>query len=145
MAITSEQQNSIKENCSSIKETLVSLQHTDARHRLNVGRYYEIILNKFIVPLNLRLVDNNTTNAELVANQSNFSETRAKFNNDYIIYQQNLEELVAINCEEEPVKFYEKLETTREKRKAVRQDMAKLKTLADKQMSLVSGLKEKTE
>ncbi len=143
IAITSSQKNAIKDHCSTIKENLVNLQHTDSRARVYLGRYFETILNKYIVPLNLRLVENNTSDSELMENQSNFSTMREKFINDYIDYQKDLENLVAINCADEPEKFYEKLVSTRGKRKVVSQDVVKLKTLAGKQMNLVKSLKEK--
>ncbi len=142
MAVTSSQQKLIKEKCNDIKTSLVNLQHEDSRVRVYLGRYYEIVLNKFIVPLNLRLVENNTSNNNLMESQSNFSVAREKFVNDYISYQQSLEELVAVNCTEEPAKFYEKLVSTRSKRKMVSQDAVKLETLAGKQINLVQSLKE---
>ena len=145
MAISSSQQNAIKNKCSEIKTSLVNLQHEDSRARVYLGRYYEIILNKFIIPLNLRLVENNATDTGLMESQSNFSAAREKFVSDYNIYQQYLEELVAINCVEEPVKFYEKLESTRNKRKIVSQDVVKLDTLVGKQINLVKALEEKTK
>ena len=61
--------------------------------------------------------------------------------NDFIVYQQALEELVRIDCKNEPDRFYEKLEVAREKRKVVNKDVIKLKNLTDEQVKLVEELK----
>ncbi len=127
-------------NCSKIKESLVNLQHADSRTRVYLGRYYETVQNKFIVPLNLRLVENNISDSELVNTQGEFKETRQAFIDDYISYQQKLEELVSINCEEEAPRFKEVLSVTREKRQVVAQDISKLRGLMEKQVQLVNNL-----
>ena len=67
------------------------------------------------------------------------------FNYDYISYQQSLEELVNTNCKTEPEKFYEKLVITREKRKIVKKDAAKMRDLTDEQKKLVEELRNGTE
>ena len=139
--ITTEQKNIIVDHCDAIKDNLKSLQRTDSRARVYLGRYYETILLNFITPLNLRLVENNMSNSKLLDNQANFVNRKSAFNNDYISYQQSLEELVNINCKNEPEKFYEKLLLTREKRQIVNKDASKLKNLTNEQKKLVEELK----
>jgi hypothetical protein len=118
------------------------LQHVDSKRRVDLGKYYESILSKFIVPLNLRLVENNISNSELVENQGDYRAYRQNFIDDYIAYQQSLEDLVATNCEESPATFAEKLTATRAKRKIVATDVVKMKGIIGKQVSLVKKLKE---
>ena len=139
--ITDEQKTTIVDHCDAIKNDLKLLQRTDSRTRVYLGRYYETILVNFITPLNLRLVENNISNTKLLDNQTNFATRRTNFVNDYIVYQQVLEELVNIDCKNEPVKFYEKLVVAREKRNLVNKDVSKLKGLADEQVKLVEELK----
>ena len=139
--LTAEQKSVIMNHCDTIKDSLKSLQRTDSRARVYLGRYYETILSSFITPLNLRLVENNISNPKLLDNQTNFASRRTDFVNDYIVYQQALEELVNTNCKTEPEKFYEKIEVAREKRKAVNKDVAKLRGLVDEQQKLVEELK----
>lgn len=133
--------NTIIDHCDTIKDSLKSLQRVDSRTRVYLGRYYETILTNFITPLNLRLVENNISNTQLLENQTNFANRRNNFVNNFIVYQQALEELVHINCKTEPAKFYEKLLVAREKRKVVNKDAAKLKGMTDEQMKLVEELK----
>ena len=143
LAISETQQNSIVDNCTSIKETLAQIQKTDARARVYLGSYYETILTKFITPLNMRLVENNLSNADLVENQNNLAETRTTFVNDYISYQQNLEELVSIDCKTEPGPFYDKLIKVRQKRKIMEQDTLKMRSLLSGHTKLVNKIREK--
>ena len=86
------------------------MQKNDARTRVHLGGRYETILTKFMTPLNVRLLENNLSNVELVENQNDFAGAKTLFNNDYINYQQDLEELVSMDCKKEPAAFYEKLD-----------------------------------
>lgn len=140
MAITEAQSTAIVDNCSSIKEDLKSLQKADSRARIYLGGYYETILVKFITPLNVRLVENNLSNASLVENQNNFAGGKMVFANDFVNYQQELELLINIDCKKEPESFYEKLKVVREKRKTMVQDVAKMRTLISKHVKLVEDL-----
>ncbi|MBQ3293373.1 hypothetical protein IJG93_03710 [Candidatus Saccharibacteria bacterium] len=142
--ITAEQKTTIVDHCDAMKDSLKSLQRTDSRARVYLGRYYETILSNFITPLNIRLVENNISNTKLLDNQTNFAARRTNFNDDYISYQQSLEELVNINCKSEPEKFYEKLLVTREKRKIVKKDVSKMRGLTDEQKKLVEELRDGT-
>ncbi len=142
-AISEEQKTAIVSRCDTIKEDLKIVQHSDSRARVYLGRYYETILNKFITPLNVRLVENNLFNSDLMNNQNVFTDKRAEFMEDFISYQKTLDELVAVDCKNEPEKFYETLMSARKKRKTVAEDVKKLNSLANKQIGLVKILKGK--
>ena len=133
----------IQDRCDAIHEELKVLQRNDSRARVYLGRYYETILNRFITPLNVRLVENNLSTTSFIDNQNDFNKTRANFMIDYVEYQKGLEELVAMNCKESPEQFYEKLVNVRAKRATVADDTVKLKKLASKHGELVKGLKVK--
>lgn len=145
MAISDSKRESISNNCDSIKNSLINLQHDDSRARVYVGRYYETFLNDYIVPLNMRLVENNITDTDLIALQSDFSKLRQSFVNDYIDYQKGLEELVGTNCKDGADTFYEKLQVTRVKQKNVSNEVVKLRSLLKKQVDLVKKLREEME
>lgn len=143
MAITEAQNTSITKNCDTIKDDLKKIQKEDARVRVYLGGYYETILSKFITPLNVRLVENNLSSAGLVENQNKFAEAKKTFVNDFVVYQQGLEELVGIDCKQKPEEFYNKLEMVRQKRKVMVQDTLKIRNLASEHVRLVEGLKGK--
>ncbi|MBQ8156621.1 hypothetical protein IJ101_02430 [Candidatus Saccharibacteria bacterium] len=140
--LTSSQKTSIVDNCSAIKDSLRAVQREDSRIRVYLGRYYESILTKFVTPLNVRLVENSISDTSLIANQEQFVDRRTVFISDYIVYQQALEDLVSTDCKSEPQKFYDKLEITREKRETVNQDVAKMSELTNRQVKLVTKLKD---
>lgn len=142
-AISVAQENAIVGRCDTIKEKLKAVQYSDSRARVYLGRYYETILSKFITPLNVRLVENNLSDSKMISNQDNFAKTRTAFIVDFVEYQKVLEELVAMDCKTEPEEFYGKLETVREKRKVVANNVARLKKLAVEQVNLTNSLKER--
>ena len=142
-AISEAQKTALVDHCASIKEDLRSLQKADARTRVYLGSYLETALSKFIVPLNLRLVENNLSSADFIENQNDFVAKKSAFINDFISYQQHLEELVAMNCGREPEKFYEKLVKVRDKRAIVERDVLALRTLLSEHVKLVLALGSK--
>lgn len=143
LAITDAQKGAIIDNCSTIKESLKTTQKMDARKRVYLGGRFETILSKYITPLNVKLVEKNLADQDLLENQSNYAEAKTTFSNDFIKYQQALEELISTDCETDPGVFYGKLLTVRERRKVMSLDIAKLKTLTLKNIELVTNLKGK--
>ena len=142
-AISEKQEKAIVTNCDSIIAQLKNVQKDDARTRVHLGGRFEAILTRFMTPLNVRLIENNITNTELVENQSGFSDAKTLFTTDYVNYQQELEKLVAMDCKKEPSNFYESLEKARQKRKTVEQDVIKLRSLISKHVKLVTTLRSK--
>lgn len=141
-SLSDEQISTIKKNCAIIKDNLKSIQYEDSRVRVHLGRYYDTIQSNYITPLNIALIGNNISNIDLIENQSNFVTARSKFASNYIAYQKALEELVSLDCSAEPARFYNKLTTARELRAKVASDTTKLRNLTDKQIKLVTTLKE---
>ena len=143
MAITQDQQDAIVSRCSKIRDSLKDVQKEDAKARVHLGERYEAVLNRFIVPLNVRLVEKNLSNASLVENQNDFVEAKTMFADDYIVYQRELEELVTLECKSNPSQFYEKLTKVRQKRKTMEQDVMRLRSLISQHVKLVKELMEK--
>jgi len=143
MAISEEKLDLIETRCDAIKDDLKKVQREDAKVRVHLGGKYDAILNRFIMPLNVKLVEKNLSNADFVENQNNFVDAKTAFSSDYISYQQQLEELVAMDCKKEPEEFYEKLVKVRQKRKTMDQDTMLLRNLMSKNVRLVTKLKEK--
>ena len=143
MAITENQSKAIAERCDMIKDDLKKVQKNDAKVRVYLGSYYEAILTRFITPLNVRLVENNLSSAGFVENQNNFASTKSLFSSDYIVYQQSLEELLGVDCKNEPALFYEKLVIARQKRRIMVQDVMKMRNLISGNIKLVTELRGK--
>ena len=143
MAVSQAQNDALASQCDEVREKLRVLQKSDAKTRVFLGGKYESILNKYMVPLNVRLVENNLSTGELSSLQNEFADAKSVFNNDYVVYQQSLENLVAIDCKTEPDRFYNELSITRKKRMIMEQDVLKMRSLLTKYVQLVTELKGK--
>lgn len=141
-AFSENQEAVVSGECSTIRQTLQTVQKVDSKVRTHLGSYYEKVLNKYMIPLNSRLVENNMPNNDLFQTQTNFNDKKKEFSNDYIEYQKNLEELINIDCKNSPNDFLEKLTTTRDSRKKVHEDIGSLKALVNKYKELVNSLME---
>lgn len=142
-AISENQKNAIVDNCESIKVDLKKVQKDDARVRIMLGSRYETVLTNFITPLNVRLVENGLSGADFIENQNDFSSSKITFGNDYIKYQQELEELIALDCKDKPDEFYKKLEKVRQKRKIMEQDVLKMRSLITQHVKIVTEVRGK--
>ena len=139
-AISEEQSGAISQHCGTIKQSLAQLQRADSRTRTYLGTTYETIINKFITPLNLRLVKNNFS--PFTTLQSNFISEQNKFKEAYTDYMREMEALVGIDCQVEPEAFYYQLITVRDKRSILHTTAEKLSDLADEQYAAVKLLKD---
>lgn len=138
--VETKQLEAVSENCPNIKRSLNQLQKVDSRARTYLGTTYETIANRFIIPLNLRLVrDNRPTLSEI---QSDFFATQAKFRDAYTVYMRELEGLTAIDCRNHAEEFYRRLEVVRDKRADLRTTTAELSQLAHDQYQAVLNLQE---
>lgn len=136
-----EQSAKISTNCSSIRQNLKNLQRADSRARTYFGAIYETVANKFLKPLNLRLVNNDLANPDLSKLQISLATARTDFRDDFIIYSKSLEELIAIDCRLDPEAFYSKLLETKEKRADVAEDVKTLNKLLTDSVKLTEKLK----
>lgn len=132
----------ISMTCGSIKLQLKKLQKTDSLLRVNLGSDYETILNNYITNLNLRLVKNNRASSDLTSLQTTFSSERERFKSDFTTYAKSLDELIDLDCKNNPYDFYKKLESTRILRSDVRASYLRLKDILSWHRSAVFTLKE---
>ena len=114
--LSDDQTGAISQHCATTKQSLRTLQRTDARSRSYLGSAYENLLSDYISPLNLRLINSNQPNANLTKIHSQILETRQDFISRYTSYSQALEELISSDCQNHPNEFYDKLTNTRKKR-----------------------------
>lgn len=133
----------MKANCENVVNNLKIVQREDAKARVYLGAYFEEILNDYIKPFNVALVENDLSSAKFVDNQNEFATARVTFANDFTKYQKMLEELVAMDCKNDPDKFYNELVDVRQRRKAMEQDVLKLRRLISEHIALVDGVKGK--
>ncbi len=92
--------------------------------------------------LNVRLIKNNSSDPSLSQIQNQFVALREDFNHKYIEYSQELESLLNIDCSSEPVAFYHRLESTRNKRSEIITLAEDINKIIDQHQSSVNSLKE---
>ena len=140
--LNEKQSASITSICNTIRQDLKNLQRTDARARTYFGSIYETISSKYLKPLNIRIVNNDSSNPTLLKLQSDLAEARTTFSEDYIKYSKSLEELVNIDCRVDPTGFYDLYVSTREKRAIVSSDIKALNNILNSVVKSTEKLKE---
>ena len=137
--ITKNNKNAIMQNCTTIKQTIFQLQKVDSRTRTYLGTTYEMVLSRFIVPLNLRLVKT-TVQLYLTFSQSS-RQCKDQFRSEYTEYMRELETLAAVDCSVHPDEFYGRLQIVREKRANLHQTSETLSKLAEELYIKVTTLR----
>ena len=139
--VVEEKEVNIRGNCDSIKQSIKRVQNSDRNTRVSLGRSYQQIISDFVTPLNVRLVKNNRFDANLNEIQKDLVSTRESFNQNYVNYSQALENLLAIDCKNNPNDFYAKLITVRESRAKVAESTKEMNELIKKHADSVKSLR----
>jgi hypothetical protein len=140
--LSDNQKGVISQNCNSIKTSLKSLQKSDSRVRVLLGTRYQTILTNFLTPLNLRLVKDNRPSSTLSTIQTDMATERNVFQEQFIKYSQQLEELISLDCQKSPEDFYAKLKSTRTQREMLNRSAVRLKSLIYKHIIAVTEFKK---
>lgn len=117
--ITPEKIEKIKTHCTENQATLNRLHQTDAFLRTNRGELYRTIGDKLMVPLNRRLASNQLDAGSLLTITADYNKEYRTFFNAYIQYDNAMAKLLGIDCNKEPVSFYNALLDAREKRETL--------------------------
>ncbi|MBR5621317.1 hypothetical protein IKW75_02445 [Candidatus Saccharibacteria bacterium] len=139
--LSDDQKGAISQHCATTKQSLKTLQRTDARARSYLGAAYENLVTNYITPLDLRLINNGRPNANLTAIHSRIVETRKQFISEYTNYSQSLEDLIATDCQNSPEEFYTKLVSTREKRASLSTTTTNMRNLFSEYLTDVKLLR----
>ena len=143
--LSDDQKGAISQHCATTKQSLKTLQRTDARTRSYLGSAYETLVVNYITPLDLRMISSGRPNANLTTIHSQIVEARKQFNDDYTSYSQALEDLIATDCQSSPEEFYNKLINTREKRAVLSADTTSLRNFFAEYLTDVKLLRNSLE
>lgn len=122
--ITPEMIARIKARCVENQAALNRLHQTDAFLRNDRGNLYREISDKLMVPFNRRVASNQLDGGNLVTISAEYSSQYNRFYTTYIDYDNALSKVLDIDCNREPVAFYNALLDAREKR----QELSKINT-----------------
>lgn len=144
-ALSSDQESAITQYCATTKQSLKTLQRTDARTRAYLGSAYESLLSNFITPLSLRLTSANQPSASLADLHGTIVDVRQDFIREYTEYSQSLEELIATDCYSSSETFYNKLTETRKKRSTLSTTTTNLRNLLSEHLTAVRKIESKEQ
>ena len=128
LAIPSDE--AIKASCQSAQSVLNQVEKADAALRINRGRVYNEVIDLFYA-MNARLAANRVAATDLVAITSDFDQSLTKFRTDYNAYDDQLGDLISMQCTEHPSDFYDQLTKVRDLRSQLDDDTDHLDQLLD--------------
>jgi len=140
--LSDDQKGVISQSCSTIKQSLNTLQRTDSRTRSYLGSAYQTLISDYITPLNVNLARNANPSATISALHSNILNTREEFIQQFTDYSKSFEELLQIDCQTQPEDFYEKLVETRKKRTALASIVRTMHDYLENHYTAVEALEE---
>lgn len=111
----------IRANCQTARSALSRVHASDGVLRVNLGPLYESISTKLMAPFNSRVALNKYDGAKLVEQTALYERQLNDFRADYKVYEESMSRTLRINCQNEPVAFYDSVAETREKRRIVNQ------------------------
>lgn len=107
------------------------MEKTDAALRINRGRIYNEV-SDLLYAMNARLASNKIAAPKLVTLTSDFEEKLTTFRNNYNEYDDELNELVSMKCQDKPADFYKSLGKVRDSRTTLNNNIRDLdKIMAD--------------
>jgi hypothetical protein len=133
--MTEDQISHIRANCTSTKSTLNQLHASDALLRVNRGQLYESMSSKLMTRFNDRAQSNRFAVDDLVSVTQNYVKALTTFKQDYQSYEEQLSAALRIDCNKEPVTFYDAIAASRAKRTQVHVDVIKLHQYIDEYQS----------
>jgi len=136
-ALTAEQIDRIRSNCTSIKSTLNQLHASDALLRVNRGQVYESMASKLMDPFNSRLSNNRLDAKATSAVTASYRTALDSFRDDYKAYEEELSSAIRTDCVDEPEQFYNSIEQARANRAKVHENVTKLHRYIDDYRSAV--------
>lgn len=128
-SLSEEHQNRIRQSCVTSQTALNQLHVSDKLLRINRGTLYENISTKLMAPLNSRITLDRLGGLKLTATTLEYDRQIDAFRASYKIYEDSMTQTLRIDCADQPVEFYESIQSTREKRQALHDATRTLTTL----------------
>lgn len=137
-ALTDQQIEHIRSNCTTIKSTVNQLHASDALLRVNRGQVYESMASKLMDPFNSRLGNNRLDAKATLAVTSSYRTALGLFRSDYKDYEEKISSALRIDCTKQPEDFYLTVEQARVLRATMHEDVLKLHRYIDDYRTAVS-------
>lgn len=125
----------IRNNCADTQITMRSLHATDALARINVVQQYTAISTRLMAPMNSRVAINKLDGVELTKITVEFNKELEHFRSPqglYPDYERTMSAAISMKCYDQPVEFYDTLQSVLKKRASLRDSADKLGELLGK-------------
>lgn len=119
LILTDAQIFGIQENCLKSKAALMRLHTADTLLRVNLGQRYENISQRLMAPFNSRIALNGLDGVELTKLTVEYNQTIKQFSSKYSKYDASVSDALDVDCENNPVAYYQKIEQARANRQEV--------------------------
>lgn len=148
--LTDDQVEYIRNNCADAQNSLRTLYATDAVARINLGQQYEAIAGRLMAPMNSRVALNKLDGVELTKTTVAFNSELDNFRKTlYSPYKDDMTDIIAMKCYDQPIEFYDKLMVILDLRTQLRASVNKMNELlaqyrsqlADVEKAALSGSK----
>lgn len=131
MVLSQSQIELLSRYCTQASGHLERLHSADALLRVNLGQRYENISTKLMAPLNSRIALAGNDGLDLAKTAVDFNDKLTDFRSSYLDYDNQIEQTLKMNCRDEPVEFYSRLESARDKRAVVDKDVQEMSRLIE--------------
>jgi len=135
--LNNQQIDQIYGNCTAAKNTLNQLHSSDALLRVNIGQIYESISTKLMDKFNGRLAKNSFDNVGFNSIFVSYNSALDIFRSDYKTYEEQLNSAINIDCEKQPILFYDAVVLARTDRIKVHDDIVMLNKFVDQYQTAV--------
>lgn len=128
-SLPEEQLKLIKQNCVRAQSSLTQLRLSDAGIRKSRGSLYETISTKLMAPFNSRITYNRLGGLKLTATTMEYDKRFTSFQNSYRTYYDAVSQVIDMNCQDQPVAFYNGVAAARDRRHKLHDDVVALNAL----------------
>lgn len=124
--MTDEHIEHIRAHCADTLTTLRRIKANDAQVFVTRNQVYHSISDKLMLRLNSRLALNRLDGGALLGVTADYEESRSRFQQNYKKYEEYLSQLIKMNCQKQPVSFYDGIVTAQQLRQQVRDSVIEL-------------------
>lgn len=129
LVLSAEQIELMSRYCTEARGHLERLHYSDALLRVNLGQRYENISKRLMAPMNSRIALAGEDGVAMSETTVDFNEELAEFRSNYQSYDTDVDDVMGINCREQPVQFYQEIQVARQKREQVNNNVQELSKL----------------
>jgi hypothetical protein len=119
--------NRIRSNCPSAIATLSRIHANDGPVFINRNQTYFSVGDKLMARFNSRLILNRHDATQLVKTTSDYNAQLIKFRDAYKKYEESMNSVLRMDCRQQPVEFYTRVEEVRLLRQKVHENIVLLK------------------